>query len=221
VKKLIAIGGTITIILISVVIIDSFSNANFKSSESNMQRTYGTVDTTMGSPVLGSPMAPITIIEFGDYQCPQCYRWFHTIKPQIEEQYINTGKAKLHYVDLASFGPDSLNASMATYCAGDQGKYWEYHDTLYTNQQGINDGWASTSNLREFASQLDLNMDLFDSCLVSEKYKKRVEHNILESKRNGISGTPSFVIVGPTGSQQVIEGAQPFSVFKQILDSAT
>lgn len=73
VKKFIAIGVTIATVMISIMVIDSFTDANFQSSESNMQRKYGTVDTTMGSPVLGSPLAPITIIEFGDYQCPQCY----------------------------------------------------------------------------------------------------------------------------------------------------
>lgn len=146
-------------------------------------------------------------------------RWFHTIKPQIEEQYINTGKAKLYFVDLAFFGPDSQSASMATYCAGEQGKYWEYHDMLYTNQQGINDGWANINNLKKFAIQLDLNKELFDSCLTSDKYKKRIEHNVSEAKRNGLNGTPSFIIMGPQGSQQIIEGAQPFSVFKQAMDS--
>jgi protein-disulfide isomerase len=173
----------------------------------------------MGSPVLGSESAPITIIEFGDYQCPQCDRWFKTIKPDIEEQYINTGKANLYFVDLAFFGSDSTNAAEATYCAGDQGKYWEFHNILYSNQQGINDGWASPDNLKSFASQLNLDRNLFDSCLDSDKYKNRVEKNVLEAKRNGASATPTFIIVGPNGDQQTVEGSQPFSVFKQVLDS--
>ena len=217
-KKLILIG--IAIAAIIAISMGAFSSSNIKSSDSNMQRKYGTVDTTLGSPILGSDNAPVTIIEFGDYQCPQCDRWFKTIRPDIEDQYINTGKVNLYFIDLAFFGPDSINAAEATYCAGDQGKYWEFHNILYSNQQGINDGWASSDNLKSFASQLNLDQDLFDSCLDSDKYKHRVERNVLESKRNGASGTPTFIIVGSDGSQKMIEGAQPFPVFKEILDSA-
>jgi len=184
-----------------------------------VQQHSGSVDISMGSPVLGSDSAPVTIVEFGDYQCPQCDKWFKTIRPDIEEQYINSGKAKLYFVDLAFFGPDSTKAAEATYCADDQGKYWEFHNILYSNQQGINDGWASPDNLKSFASQLNLNKDLFDGCLDSDKYKQRVEKNVLEAKRTGASATPTFIIVGPHGEQKTIEGAQPFSVFKQVLDS--
>lgn len=219
-KKLVLIVGVvIAVIAISVGVIYSI-NTDF-SSESNMQRKYGTVDTTMGSPVMGVHSAPITIIEFGDYQCPQCDKWFKTVKPDIEEEYIKTGKANLYFVDLAFFGHDSIKAAEATYCASDQGKYWEYHNILYSNQKGINDGWASSSNLKKFASEINLDRELFDSCLDSNKYQKRVELNVLEAKRNGASGTPTFIIVAPDGSQHMIEGAQPFSVFKQVLDSMT
>ncbi len=217
VKKLVLIG--IVIVAIIAISVSVVSSSDLKSSESNMQRKYGTVDTTMGSPIFGSNTAPITIIEFGDYQCPQCDRWFKTIRPDIEEQYLDSGKANLYFVDLAFFGPDSLNAAESTYCAGDQDRYWEYHNILYSNQQGINDGWASENNLKEFASELNLDRSLFDGCLDSDKYKHRVERNVLEAKRNGASGTPTFIIVGPDGSQKMLEGAQPFSVFKQVLDS--
>lgn len=209
--------GIIGIIAIAAAVI--VVNFMVSAPQNIEQQRFGSVDVTMGSPVLGSESAPITIIEFGDYQCPQCDRWFKTIKPDIEEQYIKTGKANLYFVDLAFFGPDSTNAAQATYCASDQGKYWEFHNVLYSNQQGINDGWASPDNLKSFASQLNLDRNLFDSCLDSGKYKNRVEKNVLQAKRNGVSATPTFIIVGPNGDQQTVEGAQPFSVFKQVLDS--
>lgn len=192
-----------------------------KPPQSIVQQHSGSVDISMGSPILGSDSAPVTIVEFGDYQCPQCDKWFKTIRPDIEEQYINSGKARLYFVDLAFFGPDSTKAAEATYCAGDQGKYWEYHNILYSNQQGINNGWASSDNLKSFASNLNLDKNLFASCLDSDKYQQRVEKNVLEAKRNGASATPTFIIVGPNGEQKTIEGAQPFSVFKQVLDSMT
>jgi protein-disulfide isomerase len=206
------------VVVIAVVFAGSYL---VSTPENTAQQSFGSVDTTTGSPMFGSSSAPITIIEFGDYQCPQCNNWFHNTRPQLETNYIETGKAKLVFVDLAFFGPDSTNAAEATYCAGDQGKYWEYHNILYSNQQGINDGWASPDNLKSFASQLNLDRDLFDSCIDSDKYKNRVERNVLEAKRNGASATPTFIIVGSNGDQQTIEGAQPFSVFKQVLDSMT
>ncbi len=204
------------IVVIAAVLAGSYL---VNTPENTAQQRFGSVDATMGSPVFGSSSAPITIIEFGDYQCPQCGNWFHNTRPQLETDYIETGKAKLVFVDLAFFGPDSTNAAEATYCAGDQGKYWEYHNVLYSNQQGINDGWAGPDNLKSFATQLNLDRDLFDGCLDSDKYKQRVERNVLEAKRNGASATPTFIIIGPNGAQEIIEGAQPFSIFKQVLDS--
>lgn len=204
------------VIVVAAVLVGNYL---VSTPENIAQQRFGSVDTTMGSPMLGSSSAPITIIEFGDYQCPQCSNWFHNTRPQLETNYIETGKTKLVFVDLAFFGPDSTNAAEATYCAGDQGKYWEFHNILYSNQQGINDGWASPDNLKSFASQLNLDRNLFDSCLDSDKYKNRVERNVLEAKRSGASATPTFIIVGPNGAQKTIEGAQPFSVFAQVLDS--
>lgn len=180
---------------------------------------HGTVDTAMGSPILGNPSAPITIVEFGDYQCPQCYNWFQTTKPQIHKNYIETGKAKLVFVDLAFLGRDSQKAAQATYCAEEQGKYWQFHDLLYNSQQGIDDGWANSERLKAFAFSLGLDGDLFNTCLDSGKYAKRVQHNINEAQRQGTTGTPTFIIVGPDGKQEKISGAQPFSVFQTVMDS--
>ncbi|TBR24232.1 MAG: DsbA family protein [Candidatus Nitrosotenuis sp.] len=216
-----AIAGIVMLVVTISLVIGYYPQDLAKSSESNVQRKYGTVDTTMGSPILGSDSAKVTIVEFGDYQCPQCDNWFRTVRPDIEKEYVGTGKANLYFVDLAFFGPDSKKAAQATYCAEDQGKYWEFHSMLYSNQKGINDGWANTDNLKSFATHLNLDRNLFDSCLDSGKYQNRVEKNVLEAKRNGASGTPTFIIVGSDGKQQMIEGAQPFSAFKQVLDSMT
>jgi len=173
----------------------------------------------MGSPILGNPSAPITIVEFGDYQCHQCYNWYHNTKPSITRDYIETGKVNLVFVDLAFLGRDSPKAAQASYCAEDQGMYWDYHDLLYNSQEPeIDGGWANSERLKAFAFSLGLDMNLFDSCLDSGKYSKRVQYNIQQARDHGVKGTPGFFIVGPDGQQQ-IGGAQPFSVFKQILDS--
>ncbi len=214
-KKGVIIG--VIVVAIAVGIAASYSPTS-ETVNLDMGRTHGTISTAMGSPILGDLSAPITIVEFGDYQCEQCYAWFHNTKPAIVRDYIDTGKANLVFVDLAFLGIDSIPASMATYCAEDQGMYWEYHDLLYNSQESVDGGWANSERLKAFAFSLDLDMELFESCLDSGKYSKRVQYNIQQAKENGVRGTPGFFIVGPDG-QQKIGGAQPFSVFKNILDS--
>jgi len=185
----------------------------------DMNQSFGTVNTSMSSPVLGSPDAPVTIIEFGDYQCPSCKKWFLDSKPQIISNLIDTGKANLIFIDMTFLGKDSHPASTATYCAEDQGQYWNYHDLLYSNQLGVDTGWANSERLKAFAFSLGLDMDLFVSCLDSGKYDKRVRFNTRVASNNGVDSTPTFIIVGPDGQQQKIGGAQPYSVFENVIES--
>jgi len=218
-KKGIIFGGIITAIIIVIIASAAVSQSDTESLNLDMGRTHGTVTTAMGSPILGSESAPITIVEFGDYQCHQCFNWFHNTKDSIVENYIDTGKANLVFVDLAFLGRDSPKAAAATYCAEEQGKYWEYHDLLYNTQEGIDSGWANTERLKAFAFSLELDMELFDSCLDSGKFSKRVQFNINEAKKQGASGTPTFIIINSEGQQQKLVGAQPYSVFQNILES--
>ena len=214
------IGVIIGIIVIAIIagVAVSLSASSSETVNLDMGRTHGTISTAMGSPILGDPAAPITIVEFGDYQCHQCYNWFHNTKPAIVEDYIETGKANLVFVDLAFLGRDSPIAAQASYCAEDQEMYWEYHNTLYDFQESkIDGGWANSERLKAFASSLGLDMDLFNSCLDSEKYSKRIQYNVQQARDHGVRGTPGFFIVGPDGQEQ-LGGAQPFSVFKQVLD---
>jgi len=215
-KKGVIIGVIVMAIIAGITALSSSSPS--ENVNLDMGRTHGTISTAMGSPIFGNPSAPITIVEFGDYQCEQCYAWFHETKPAIIRDYIDTGKVNLVFVDLAFLGRDSIPASMATYCAEDQGMYWEYHDLLYNSQESVDGGWANSERLKAFAFSLDLDMELFESCLDSGKYSKRVQYNIQQARDNGVRGTPGFFIVGPNEQQQ-IGGAQPFSVFKKILDS--
>ena len=216
-KKGILIGIIISIVIISVIV--AYSSSSVETENLDV-RTHGMISTTMGSSILGNPSAQITIVEFGDYQCHQCYNWFHNTKSTVFQNYVDTGKANFVFMDLAFLGRDSPKAAQASYCAEDQGKYWEYHNQLYTAQESqIDNGWANSERLKAFAFSLGLDMELFDSCLDSGKYTKRVQYNIAEAKKLGASGTPTFFIVGPDGQQQKLVGAQPYSVFKQVLDS--
>ena len=217
-KKGLVIGVVVVVVIIGIVASYSASPQS-ETVNLDMTRMHGTISTAMGSSILGDPSAPITIVEFGDYQCHQCYNWFHNTKPAIFENYVDTGKANFVFVDLAFLGRDSPRAAQASYCAEDQGKYWEYHEMLYDSQESkIDNGWANSERLKAFAFSLGLDMELFENCLDSGKYSKRVQHNIDEAKKHGVRGTPGFFIVGPDDQQQ-IGGAQPYSVFKQVLDS--
>jgi protein-disulfide isomerase len=211
------IMGVIVVAIITGIAV--FSSPSSETVNLDMGRTHGTISTAMGSPILGNPSAPITIVEFGDYQCHQCYNWFHNTKPAITKEYIETGKANLVFVDLAFLGRDSPIAAQASYCAEDQEMYWEYHDLLYTSQESqIDNGWANSQRLKTFAFSLGLDMELFESCLDSEKYSKRIQFNIQQAKEHEVRGTPGFFIVS-SDDQQQLSGAQPFSVFKQVMDS--
>jgi protein-disulfide isomerase len=179
--------------------------------------SIGGVDLSMASPVEGSADAKITIIEFGDYQCPKCFSWFTKEKPTIESKYISTGKVNLYFVDIPFLGSDSDLAAAASYCADEQGKYWEYHSKVYKTQGGIQSGWASADNLKKFASEVGLDSTKFNSCLDSSKYSDRVKHNRNVATSNEIQGTPTFFIVGPTQTEK-ISGPQPASVFSSVID---
>ena len=174
-----------------------------------------------GSPPLGSDSAPITIIEFGDYQCEACHHWFHNTRDTLIDNYIETGKAKLIFVDLPFLGRDSPIAAQASYCAEDQGKYWEYHTMLYTFQDGPPDsGWADRDRLNSFAFSLDMNIDEFNECMDTSKYKNRVKANYDEAVRNGAQSTPTFIIIStPNATVEKFAGSQPYSVFSATIES--
>ena len=179
----------------------------------------GGVDLSQASPILGSDDAMVTIIEFGDYQCPKCKQWFVNTKPELVTNYIENGIVNLYFVDIAFLGDDSLTASSATYCAEEQGMYWEYHSYLYSNQRRIDSGWANTDSLQTYAEVLGLNTNAFSSCLSSGKYDSSVVFNLEKSIENGIKATPSFIIVGPDDKIDFIEGPQPYTVFESVVES--
>ena len=157
-------------------------------------------------PVKGSKDAPITIIEFSDFQCPYCGKVEPTIK-QVLEAY--EGKIKLIYRDFPlGFHEFAQKASEASECADEQGKYWEYHDKLFENQNDL-----TVEDLKKYATDLKLDTTKFNDCLDSEKYKSEVQKDFEDGQKYGVSGTPAFFINGIS-----LVGAQPFSAFQQIIE---
>jgi protein-disulfide isomerase len=175
-----------------------------------------------GSPYLGDPStAPITIIDFSDFQCYLCARYVKATEPLIRDTYIETGKVVLVFKHLPNRGVDSLGASIAAQCSREQGKFWEFHNILYENQKPIDSGWVNQENLKKFAAKLKgLDIEKFNECLDNQKYKEFVERDIDLGSSFGFQDTPSFVIVNSNdGSDpEVLKGAHPFPSFKAIID---
>jgi len=170
-----------------------------------------------GSPQIGLDNAPITIVEFGDYQCTFCYKFHQDTLNDIKIDYIDTGKANYVYRDFPLNGPSSILASEASYCADDQGKYWEYHNTIFKNWAGENTGWINMNSLLGFAAQLDLDIIEFSNCMDRHMHYQKVINNESYAKQIGISATPTFLIFDDTQLIRIV-GAQPLEKFQNALN---
>lgn len=167
------------------------------------------------SNTMGDPKAPVYIVEYGDYQCPFCLKFWSETEPQLIAEYVNTGKVYFEYRTYPIIGPESFTAAEGSYCAGDQGKFWEFHDTLFTNWTGENVGDFTQDKLIQYANALNLNAAEFESCLSAEKYKGRVEQDKAQAEADGVHATPTLFI-----NEVKVEGAQPFHALKQYIEDA-
>lgn len=163
---------------------------------------------------MGDQNAPVTLIEFSDFQCPYCGKFATETEGQINEQYVNTGKVRFGYIHFVFLGDESQWAAEASECANDQNAFWEYHDYLFSHQSGENRGAFSKENLKKFAVALNLNSEKFNQCLDSGKYTDLVKSETSMAQNLGVSSTPTMVING-----KVLLGAQPFATFQQVIES--
>ena len=207
---MIAIPAIITIVILSYILYPHQNQDDAKVTSQTLMQN--------GSPILGNPDAPITIVEWGDYQCTYCHAFYKNSKDSLIKEYVDTGKVNFVFRDFPLNGPDSVLAAEASYCANDQGKYWEYHDELYKNWAGEKTGWVNRNSLDQFAVTVGIDAAQFDKCLDDKKYEQKVLDNQKFGERIGINATPSFLIFDSKNGTKII-GAQPFSVFKQVLDS--
>ncbi|WKZ35685.1 MAG: thioredoxin domain-containing protein [Anaerolineales bacterium] len=173
---------------------------------------------------IGNPDAPIMIEEYSDFQCPYCRVFFENTEEALTAGYVADGTVYFVYKSFGDFlGTESGRAAEAAYCAGDQGRFWEMHDTIFANQTGENVGAYTDRRLLVFAENIELNMEEFRSCFNSGKYKDRIDQDMKDGVLAGIKATPSFVmtytVAGETRTR-IIEGAQPYSVFQQEIQAA-
>jgi len=171
------------------------------------------------SPILGDPNAPLTMVEFGDYQCTFCKKFFHETEESILTNYVKTGKVKMLFKDFIVVNDDSINAASAAHCANDQEMFWEYHSTLYNNWDGEGTGWASSEQLHQFAFTLGLDMDEFSECMSKSKWKELVDSSHADGRTLGVDATPTFFIIDQNNNVLKITGAQHYDVFQEVFDS--
>jgi len=175
-----------------------------------------------GAPILGDKNAKVTLVEFTDYQCPFCGRHFSQVYPQINEEYIKTGKVKyvLRDFPLESIHPLAFKAAEAARCGGEQGKYWEMHDKLFENQTAL-----TATDLAAHAKAAGLDAAKFKECLESGKHAAKVRSDIAEGRTAGVTGTPGFFVglTQPNGTKitatKNIIGAQPFTSIKDAIEA--
>ena len=215
-------AGIVATIIIAFLaysqVLDKNPQQTTGEQESPSQKVFSLI-TDYRSSILGSKDAAITMIEFGDYQCFYCNKFYHTTETEIVKNYVDTGKVKMIFKDFTIIGQDSVIAANAAHCAQEQGKFWEYHDALYDNWAGENTGWASSKNLLGFAKQAGLNEEQFNECMTKTKYANIVQGSVSNARDLGLSGTPDFFIIGPDNSITKVVGAQPYDVFDEIFKS--
>ena len=177
----------------------------------------GKIVSVDDDPVLGNASAKVTIIEFGDYQCPSCRLFWREIEPRLKKEYVDTGKVKLVFRDfpIKEIHPDATAAAMAAQCAADQGKYWEYHDRIFREQDKGTDDVVrfKAADLKKWGAAIRLDATAFNACVDSARYQDEVAKDYADGIAVGIQGTPTFFING-----RLVGGAQSFPVFKKIID---
>ncbi|MFQ5440790.1 MAG: DsbA family protein [Nitrosopumilaceae archaeon] len=174
-------------------------------------------------PIRGDPNAPITIVEFSDFQCPFCARFHVQTLPSLLEEYIDAGKVNLVYRDfpIQSIHPNALPAAVAAECANEQGNYWDYHDALFEKQSDWSrlDSNSAIAAFSQYADDIGLEKQQFDSCLETGKYLEEVQGDLSDGRDYDVTGTPAFFI----GNEQIdfvkLNGAQPFDSFQRVIDA--
>ncbi len=165
--------------------------------------------------ILGNNDAKVTVVEYADFRCPYCERFYTQSEKSLIADYVNTGNVRFVFRNFAFLGTQSTWASEAAECANEQGKYWEYYNWLFGNQAPESDlNYYSKANLTKYAGKVGLNTTQFAPCLNSDKYSKHVADDSASGTAIGVTGTPTTFING-----QKIVGAQPYETFKQAIDA--
>ena len=221
----IMVGGTLAAFLPSSS--NPTNNSNSSSNNQNpneiIQKLYNPV--VQNASALGSSMADITIIEFADYQCQSCAKFYREVRDDMLRNFVNTGQVRFLFKDFipnndmtTAVDEASTLAAEASYCAAEQGKYWAYHDKLYQNAENENIQWVTIDNLNQIANNAGIgNLMQFSDCLESHKHSKTVNENDNLARSIGLQSTPTFILLSNRTQPLAIQGAQPYSIFEQAI----
>jgi protein-disulfide isomerase len=163
----------------------------------------------------GSPAAPVTLMEFADFQCPHCADFASGTLKRLEREYVATGKVRVVFRQFPVLGQESVWAAIGAECAARQGKFWAFHDLLFRVRRGVDAGAFLPARLLAYARELGLDQEAFRACLQSGQVVEKIREDIQEGVKYGVEGTPSFVIGG-----RLIVGNQPYEVFKEAIEEA-
>ena len=195
-KRIFAIIGTVVLVLI---VVGALVWALRRETPGNVQVQIAQplpAEIPQDGRVMGNPNAPVHVVEYGDFQCPACHGFFQSVQPTLIEQYVKPGKVSFEFRDYAFIGPESLTAAQAAMCANDQGKFWQFHDSLYLNQGAENSGALNDTRLKAIARQIGLDMTKFDQCLDSNAHQADVEASIKDAQAKGVDSTPTLFVNG-------------------------
>ena len=166
-------------------------------------------------PAFGDEDAPVTVVEFSDFQCPYCGKFFKLTLPLIEENYIKTGKVRFVYRDFPlDFHANALPAANAAQCANDQQKFKEMHDMIFENQQTWSESATAADAFKDYAKQIGLNMTQYNECVLTNKHALEIRKDLIDGSAVGVTGTPGFFVNG-----KELSGAMPYEIFKPVLDA--
>ncbi|MBI2665055.1 DsbA family protein [Candidatus Woesearchaeota archaeon] len=219
-----AVSGVLSILLILSVFTGGFGTGNDPSPTGAV---VGVPSKDAGAPsagvtdmkaladddaFLGDKNAPVTIVEFSDYECPFCERFYQQTLPQIKSNYIDTGKVKFVYRDFPlGFHSQAEPVAIAAECAGEQKRYYEFHNKIFSNGGA---GGKTPVDYKKWAKELKLDMVAWEKCLGDPAIREEVQKDLRDGSAAGISGTPGFIING-----KLITGAQPFGAFQQVIEA--
>jgi protein-disulfide isomerase len=203
-------AGAIAIGVAAIVVGGAFRGGS-STSVSIPERTVSTQGRTL---VSEGASVRVTVEEYSDFQCPYCARAAQNMDPKIEEEYITDGRVKLVFRHMALIGQESIWAAEASECANDQGRFWDYHDKLFENQDGENQGDFSIDNLKRFAEELSLDTQTFNQCLDSREHEDLVKAETQDAVKKGVKSTPTFVI-----GDQTVQGPGSYDDLKKVIEA--
>ena len=228
-KKALILGIVLAVVIIGGSAIaflpmpqNNSTNPTNKNSELNDIFKKLTQPVIQNASALGSDTANITIVEFGDYKCQYCARFHRETKSQLIDNFVDTGQVKFMFKDFVvndkPLDKQSTLAARASYCAADQGKYWQYHDEVYDNSKGEDVGWVTKEILNQFAQNVKVpDLMKFSECVDSQKYNDVVAQNNELARSLGVSATPTFLVIKQGRQPEGIVGAQPYNSFQEVI----